>query len=99
MARQFLVPFLLGIKFNIATIIPLIFGILALIAKKAVFLSKIALIATSAFGMGSLLLGGGAGAATGGFGSRPPNYLTHAGLHHHHQHHGLFSPGSLNYNR
>lgn len=57
LARQFLVPFLLGFKFNIATLIPIIFGLLALIAKKAVILSKIALIASSAFGLGSLLLG------------------------------------------
>lgn len=58
MARQFLVPLLLGFKFNIATIVPIVFGILALIAKKAVVLSKVALIASSALGLGSLLLGG-----------------------------------------
>ncbi|KAK9879995.1 hypothetical protein WA026_008508 [Henosepilachna vigintioctopunctata] len=56
-ARQFLVPLLLGFKFNVATIIPIIFGILALIAKKAVLLSKISLIISSAFGLGTLLLG------------------------------------------
>lgn len=78
-----------------ATLIPLIFGLLALISKKALFLSKIALIVTSALGMGSLLLGGGAG----GFGTRP-GYLTHGGLQHHHQYQlGLFQHGSgLHYN-
>lgn len=57
MARQFLVPFLLGFKFNFATIVPIMFGILALIAKKAVFISKIALVVSSAMALGTLLLG------------------------------------------
>lgn len=52
--RQFVVPFLMGFKFNIATIVPILFGILALIAKKAVIVSKLALIASSAFALGTL---------------------------------------------
>ncbi|KAL1494625.1 hypothetical protein ABEB36_010195 [Hypothenemus hampei] len=55
LARQFLVPLLLGFKFNIASIVPIIFGVLVLLAKKLVFVSKIALILSSAFGLGSLL--------------------------------------------
>ncbi|XP_030768094.1 uncharacterized protein LOC115891693 [Sitophilus oryzae] len=55
LARQFLVPLLLGFKFNIGTLLPIIFGTLVLIAKKAVLLSKIALIVSSALGLGSLL--------------------------------------------
>ncbi|KAJ8952321.1 hypothetical protein NQ318_017215 [Aromia moschata] len=57
LARQFLVPFLLGFKFNVVSIIPILFGLLALLAKKAVIISKIALIVASAFGLGTLLLG------------------------------------------
>ncbi|XP_074031313.1 osiris 10a isoform X2 [Leptinotarsa decemlineata] len=57
LARQFLLPFLLGFKFNVASLIPILFGILALIAKKALIISKIALIVTSALALGSLLLG------------------------------------------
>lgn len=57
MARQFLVPFLLGFKFNVATLIPILFGMLALLAKKAIIISKIALVISSAYGLGSLLLG------------------------------------------
>lgn len=74
-ARQFLLPFLLGFKFNVATLIPIIFGLLALVAKKAVFLSKLGLIISTAIGLGALLFGskypphtsaGGVGGA-GGF--------------------------------
>ncbi|XP_065173439.1 uncharacterized protein Osi10a [Atheta coriaria] len=55
LARQFLVPLLLGFKFNMATLIPVIFGLIALIAKKALVLSKIALVISSAFSLSSLL--------------------------------------------
>ncbi|KAF5290245.1 hypothetical protein FQA39_LY14799 [Lamprigera yunnana] len=55
MARQFLLPFLLGFKFNVATLIPIIFGALALIAKKFILLSKIGLIISSAIGLSTLL--------------------------------------------
>lgn len=85
----------MGFKFNVATLIPIIFGLLALIAKKALVLSKIAMVVTSALGLGSLLLGGS------GFNSRPP-YLgaTHGGLLNHQQHHGLLQHGAgLYYNR
>ncbi|KAL3268025.1 hypothetical protein HHI36_007158 [Cryptolaemus montrouzieri] len=90
LARQFLVPILLGFKFNVVTIIPIIFGILALIAKKAVLLSKLALIISSAFGLGTLLLGNsrfpqnhyGGGIQGGGF----PGGGSHfgGGFGHHH---------------
>ncbi|KAF5286529.1 hypothetical protein FQR65_LT12533 [Abscondita terminalis] len=54
-ARQFLLPFLLGFKFNVATLIPIIFGLLAIIAKKFILVSKIGLIVSSAIGLGALL--------------------------------------------
>ncbi|KAG5876221.1 hypothetical protein JTB14_011664, partial [Gonioctena quinquepunctata] len=59
LTRQFLVPFLLGFKFNAASLIPILFGVLALLAKKALIISKIALVVTSALALGSLLLGNG----------------------------------------
>ncbi|XP_060529376.1 uncharacterized protein LOC132703877 [Cylas formicarius] len=55
LARQFLVPLMLGTKFSMASILPIIFGILILLAKKALVVSKLALIASSAFGLGSML--------------------------------------------
>lgn len=86
-ARQFLVPFLLGFKFNLATAIPIIFGLLAIIAKKAVVLSKLALVISSALGLGSLLF------ASGGGHRYPP--IQTAGLHgSYHVHPGLGSHGT-----
>ncbi|CAG9860650.1 unnamed protein product [Phyllotreta striolata] len=57
LARQFLLPMLLGFKFNVISLVPILFGVLALIAKKAVVLSKLALVVSSAFALGSLLFG------------------------------------------
>ncbi|KAK4875563.1 hypothetical protein RN001_011985 [Aquatica leii] len=54
-ARQFLLPFLLGFKFNIATLIPIIFGTIAFIAKKIILISKVGLIISSVITLGSLL--------------------------------------------
>lgn len=67
-------PFLLGLKFNLLTILPLFFGVIILLCKKAAFLGKMALFVTgllgysSAFSLGGLggLFGGG---GFGGFGS------------------------------
>lgn len=72
LTRQLLVPFLLGFKFNIATLVPILFGILALLAKKAVVISKLALVISSALGLGSLLFGAGGGgpAGYGGYGQQ-----------------------------
>ena len=55
LARQFLVPMLLGFKLNAATLVPIVFAILILIVKKALVLSKVALIIGSAYALGSLL--------------------------------------------
>ncbi|XP_050304678.1 uncharacterized protein LOC126742150 [Anthonomus grandis grandis] len=73
LARQYLLPMLLGFKFNISSLLPLVFGLLVLLAKKIVFISKIALILSSAFGLGSLLFNGGHNEAPGGqyYGSYP----------------------------
>lgn len=59
LTRQFLLPFLLGFKFNIASLVPILFGVLALLAKKALVISKLALVLVSAFGLGSLVFGYG----------------------------------------
>ncbi|XP_044755176.1 uncharacterized protein LOC123314122 [Coccinella septempunctata] len=57
LTHSFLVPLLLGFKFKVITLIPIIFGVLALIAKKALVLSKISLIISTALALGTLLLG------------------------------------------
>ena len=63
MTRKFVLPFLLGLKFNLATLLPLILGAIILISKKAAFLSKLALFISGFFGAGGLyaLAGGGLG--------------------------------------
>lgn len=76
MSRKFVLPFLLGLKFNIATLLPLILGAIILISKKAAFLSKLALFISGFFGLGGLAtlggLGGGFGGGNGYGYYRPP---------------------------
>nr|XP_003705494.1 PREDICTED: uncharacterized protein LOC100879493 [Megachile rotundata] len=52
--RQLLIPFLLGLKFNLAALIPLLFGFLVLLTKKALLLTKIALFISGLLGWNSL---------------------------------------------
>lgn len=62
-------PFLLGLKFNLITILPLFFAGIILLCKKAAFLGKIALFVSGLLGYGSAFsLGGLAGGLTGGLG-------------------------------
>uniref|UniRef100_A0A903Z0F2 Protein osiris 10 n=1 Tax=Anopheles minimus TaxID=112268 RepID=A0A903Z0F2_9DIPT len=71
LTKSFIVPFLLGLKFNLATLLPLVFGGLILLSKKALILGKIALFLSGLFGYGSFLTpslyGGGFGGYGGGF--------------------------------
>ncbi|XP_058839417.1 uncharacterized protein LOC131694913 [Topomyia yanbarensis] len=77
--RNFIVPFLLGLKFNMATLLPLVFGGLILLSKKALILGKIALFVSGLFGYGSIFSPGigygfvppGLGAGFGSFGGFP----------------------------
>ncbi|KAK5644798.1 hypothetical protein RI129_006098 [Pyrocoelia pectoralis] len=81
-AKQFLLPLLLGFKFSIATLIPIMFGVLALLAKKFIFISKLGLIMTTAIGLGSLLF-------------KQP-YLHHGHGGHYSSQHGQYGLGSYN---
>lgn len=77
MSRKFVLPFLLGLKFNIATLLPLILGAIILISKKAAFLSKLALFISGFFGLGGLATLGGLGGGFGGgqgYGYYRPNF-------------------------
>lgn len=77
---------LLGLKFKVATLIPIIFGVIAIIAKKALFLSKLALVVSSSLALGSFMFGyggnyGGYGGYYGGPGGHfPPHHQHHGGL-------------------
>lgn len=68
LAKQFIVPFLLGLKFNLITILPLFFGVIILLCKKAAFLGKMALFVTGLLGYGSAFSLGGLGGLFGGGG-------------------------------
>lgn len=89
MSRKFVLPFLLGLKFNLATLLPLILGAIILISKKAALLSKLALFISGLFGLGGIAsLGGlaGEGFVGGGHGYgyyKPPYYhdSSHAGVY------------------
>lgn len=75
-ARQFIVPFLLGLKFNLVTILPLLFAGILLLLKKAVFLGKFALFITGLLGFGGLL-------TFGQFGGLNQQYQPHRPFHGH----------------
>lgn len=53
LTRQFVLPFLLGLKFNMMTILPLIFAGIILLLKKAIFLGKFAMFVTGLLGFGN----------------------------------------------
>ncbi|KOX80177.1 hypothetical protein WN51_08354 [Melipona quadrifasciata] len=55
MVRRLLLPFLLGFKFSLASLIPLLFGFLLILTKKALLLTKIALVISGLLGWNSLL--------------------------------------------
>lgn len=87
MTKKFVLPFLLGIKFNLATLLPLILGAIILISKKAAWLSKLALFISGMFGLGGIAslgaLGGGGYSHGYGLGYPPPPIIHDPGVHHH----------------
>ncbi|XP_068625398.1 uncharacterized protein Osi10a [Battus philenor] len=83
LARNLLVPFLLGLKFHISTLLPLLLGLVLIASKKAFLLAKIALLAVTVFSGGA-----GYGAQFNGFGaSSVPSYTSHEDLGHYQSHH------------
>lgn len=84
LARNLLVPFLLGFKFQLSTLLPIILGLVLLASKKAFFLSKLALLAVTVFsGNGGSSFGHGAD-----FGSPAVSSYTHYDGHYHGHGHG-----------
>ncbi|EDV48005.1 uncharacterized protein LOC6552718 [Drosophila erecta] len=65
LAKQYLLPFLLGLKFNLVALVPLIFAGICLLLKKSLFLVKLAIYVSSFLGLGGIV--GGLG-GLGGFG-------------------------------
>lgn len=81
-----MVPFLLGLKFNLVTLIPLIFAVIVFLCKKAAFLAKIALFLSGIFGFGGLFSLGALADSHGFYGGSHHSY----GGHHSY---GTYSPG------
>ncbi|XP_048507081.1 uncharacterized protein LOC125500034 [Athalia rosae] len=80
--RNLVLPFLLGFKFNLVSLIPLLFGALLLVSKKVFILAKIAIFLSGIFGWNSLYGGGGGshgphhhGGGGYGFGSDYYNHI------------------------
>lgn len=66
LTKQYLLPFLLGLKFNLVALVPLIFAGICLLLKKSLFLVKLAIYVSSFLGLGGIV--GGLGGLGGGFG-------------------------------
>ncbi|CAG4970433.1 unnamed protein product [Colias eurytheme] len=89
LARNLLVPFLLGIKFNISTLLPILLGLLLLASKKAFLLAKVALLAVTLFSGGGY--GGNYGNYFGGlnsFAGPTISSYTHENVGHYQPAHG-----------
>jgi len=67
LTRHVLLPFLLGFKFNLASLIPLMFGFLLVVTKKALLLTKVALFLSGLLGWNTIFSGGAAASYPGGF--------------------------------
>ena len=55
--RSLVLPFLLGFKFSLSSLIPLLFGVLLLVTKKALLLTKVALLISGLLGWNSMTTG------------------------------------------
>lgn len=86
LARNLLVPFLLGFKFQLSTLLPLVLGLLLIASKKAFLLAKLALLAitvfSSGFGSQGSFFGGGPSVSAPYTSYEPSTYY-----HDHHDHH------------
>ncbi|XP_057340895.1 uncharacterized protein LOC130677969 [Microplitis mediator] len=82
--RSVVLPFLLGLKFSLSSLIPLVFGILLVVTKKALLLTKIALIISGLLGWNAFVnspnIGGLSHGVSSGF---PYNYNNLNGFQHH----------------
>lgn len=88
LTRNLLVPFLLGFKFHISTLLPILLGLLLIASKKAFLLAKVALLAVTVF------TGSGFGQSFGGFGGYPgPSISSYTSYDHPVHHHDTHASG------
>ncbi|XP_004926136.1 uncharacterized protein LOC101744363 [Bombyx mori] len=81
LARNLLVPFLLGFKFQLSTLLPLLLGLVLLASKKAFLIAKLALLAVTVFS------GSGFGQSLGAFSPVSSSYTSYDHPVYHHDHH------------
>ncbi|XP_037943434.1 uncharacterized protein LOC119676269 [Teleopsis dalmanni] len=93
LTKQYLLPFLLGLKFNVIALVPLLFAVICLLLKKSLFFAKLAIYVSSFLGVGGALGALGNFGGFSGFGSffGPPvvHGHGHAHAHAHAAAHGL----------
>ncbi|XP_013100079.2 uncharacterized protein LOC106082234 [Stomoxys calcitrans] len=85
LTKQYLLPFLLGLKFNLVALVPLLFAIICLLLKKSLFIAKLVVYVSSILGIGGVA---GSLASVGNWGSLfgvpplpPPIPPPHQGAH------------------
>ncbi|KAK0089226.1 hypothetical protein PV325_008355 [Microctonus aethiopoides] len=88
--RSLVLPFLLGFKFSLSSLIPLVFGIILLITKKALFLTKIALMLSGILGWNAFVSSSNVGGISPGISSafHPHGYNDYGFNHHYGYDHG-----------
>jgi hypothetical protein len=102
LTKQFVLPLLLGLKFKLASLLPLVFWILILLCKKGLFILKFGAFLSGILGFGSVFsLSGLLPHLALGAGLHQPSLLNvdglgafgHHGHHHHHQYNDHLSSG------
>ncbi|XP_073820274.1 osiris 10a [Musca autumnalis] len=95
LTKQYVLPFLLGLKFNLVALVPVLFTIICLLLKKSLFIVKLVIYISSLLGVGGVA---GTISSLGGWGSlfAPPPPIA-AGVPYPHQHHGGHFPGSFGF--
>lgn len=87
LTRHILLPFLLGFKFNLASLIPLMFGFLLIVTKKALLLTKMALFLIGLLGWNTYFSAAPPYSANAFNGFHSYGHETPAGVYTHYNHH------------
>ncbi|XP_075144510.1 osiris 10a [Haematobia irritans] len=66
LTKQYILPFLLGLKFNLVALVPILFTVICLLLKKSLFIAKLVVYISSILGIGGVA---GSLASAGGWGS------------------------------
>ncbi|TMW51524.1 hypothetical protein DOY81_003383 [Sarcophaga bullata] len=79
LTKQYILPFLLGLKFNLVALVPILFTVICLLLKKSLFIAKLVVYISSILGVGGIA--GVLGSFGGFFGG--PDYIPHGHPHGH----------------